>query len=127
MRKAAPDWVESDTCQLCAKPFFWNLKAMFEQKALGVNRQHHCRNCGKAVCDTCSPNRINIPIMGFEYDVRVCNTCHTALKDTERPSLATFLDAKHSIVDIDVDEDRKRILTVGQDRIIKIWDLSSLW
>lgn len=43
MRKAAPDWVESDTCQLCAKPFFWNLKAMFEQKALGVNRQHHCR------------------------------------------------------------------------------------
>lgn len=43
MRKAAPDWVEADTCQLCAKPFFWNLKAMFEQKALGVNRQHHCR------------------------------------------------------------------------------------
>jgi WD repeat and FYVE domain-containing protein 2 len=43
MRKAAPDWVESDTCQLCAKPFFGNLKAMFEQKALGVNRQHHCR------------------------------------------------------------------------------------
>lgn len=65
--------------------------------------------------------------MGFEYDVRVCNTCNTALKDTDRPSLATFLDAKHSIVDIDVDEEKKRILTVGQDRIIKIWDLSSLW
>lgn len=65
--------------------------------------------------------------MGFEYDVRVCNTCHTTLKDAERPSLATFLDAKHSVVDIDVDEEKKRILTVGQDRIIKIWDLSSLW
>lgn len=127
MRKAAPDWIESDTCQLCAKPFFWNIKAMFEQKALGVNRQHHCRNCGKAICDKCSPNRINIPIMGFEYDVRVCNNCYTALKDTDRPSLATFLDVKHSVVAIDVDEEKKRILTVGQDRIIKIWDLSNLW
>lgn len=85
------------------------------------------RNCGKAICDKCSPNQINIPIMGFEYDVRVCNTCHTALKDTERPSLASFLDAKHSITFIDVDEEKKRILTVGQDRVIKIWDLSSLW
>jgi WD repeat and FYVE domain-containing protein 2 len=65
--------------------------------------------------------------MGFEYDVRVCNTCYTSLKDTERPSLATFLDAKHSIVALDIDEEKKRILTVGQDRIIKIWDLSSLW
>lgn len=44
-----------------------------------------------------------------------------------RPSLASFLDAKHSIVSMDLDEDRKRLLTVGQDRIIKIWDLSSMW
>ena len=44
-----------------------------------------------------------------------------------RPSLALFHDAKHSVVWIDLDEKRKRLLTVGQDRVIKIWDLSSIW
>lgn len=82
MRKAAPDWVESDTCQLCTRPFFWNLRAMMDQKQIGI-RQHHCRNCGKAICDKCSINRINIPIMGFEFDVRVCDHCHQILKSTE--------------------------------------------
>jgi WD40 repeat protein len=126
MRKAAPEWVESDNCQLCARPFFWNFRAMVEQKALGI-RQHHCRNCGKAVCDKCSMNRLNIPIMGFEYDVRLCNTCFNTIKDADRPSLASFHDAKHSIVAMDLDEEHKRLLTVGQDRVIKIWDLTSIW
>lgn len=126
MRKVAPEWVESDTCQLCTRAFFWNLRAMIDQKQIGI-RQHHCRYCGKAVCDKCSTNRINIPIMGFEFDVRVCEECFQRLKSEERPSLATFHDAKHSIVAMDLDEPRKRLLTVGQDRIIKIWDLSSIW
>uniref|UniRef100_U5ENG3 FYVE-type domain-containing protein n=1 Tax=Corethrella appendiculata TaxID=1370023 RepID=U5ENG3_9DIPT len=126
MRKVAPEWIESDTCQLCTRAFFWNLRAMLDQKQIGI-RQHHCRHCGKAVCDKCSTNRINIPIMGFEFDVRVCDHCHNELKSTERPSLATFHDAKHSIIALDLDEQRKRLLTVGQDRIIKIWDLSSIW
>lgn len=90
-------------------------------------RQHHCRHCGKAICDNCSTNRINIPIMGFEYDVRVCDPCFKQLQTVERPSLASFHDAKHSIVHMDLDEERKRLLTVGQDRLIKVWDLSTIW
>ena len=82
MRKVTPDWVESDTCQLCTRAFFWNLRAMIDQKQIGI-RQHHCRYCGKAVCDKCSTNRINIPIMGFEFDVRVCDQCHQRLKSEE--------------------------------------------
>lgn len=46
-------------------------------------RQHHCRNCGKAICDKCSVNRINIPIMGFEFDVRVCDACYKQLQTVE--------------------------------------------
>uniref|UniRef100_T1GHM1 Uncharacterized protein n=1 Tax=Megaselia scalaris TaxID=36166 RepID=T1GHM1_MEGSC len=65
--------------------------------------------------------------MGFEFDVRVCDPCFKQLQFVERPSLATFHDAKHSIVFMDMDEERKRLLTVGQDRIIKIWDLSPIW
>ncbi|XP_055921961.1 WD repeat and FYVE domain-containing protein 2 [Eupeodes corollae] len=126
MRKEVPEWIESNNCQLCSRPFFWNFRSMMDQKQIGI-RQHHCRHCGKAVCDNCSSNRINIPIMGFEFDVRTCDPCFKKLQTVERPSLATFHDAKHSIVSIDLDEDRKRLLTVGQDRIIKIWDLSPIW
>ncbi|CAD7086166.1 unnamed protein product [Hermetia illucens] len=126
MRKEVPGWAESDTCQICARPFFWNIRAMMDRKQFGL-RQHHCRHCGKAICDNCSTNRINIPIMGFEFDVRVCDPCYKQLQAVDRPSLASLHDAKHSIVSMDFDERRKRLLTVGQDRIIKIWDLSSIW
>lgn len=81
-RKETPSWVESDTCQLCGKPFFWNLRAMVDLRQLG-SRQHHCRHCGKAVCDKCSSARLTIPVMGFEFAVRVCDPCHIALKDIE--------------------------------------------
>lgn len=126
MRKVAPEWVESNNCQICSRPFFWNFRSMMDQKQIGI-RQHHCRHCGKAICDSCSSNRINIPIMGFEFDVRVCNTCYQQLEQLERPSLASFHDAKHCVVYMDLEEDRKRLLTVGQDRIIKVWDLSTIW
>lgn len=40
MRKEAPTWIESDTCQNCAKPFYWNLRAMMDQRQIGLIRQH---------------------------------------------------------------------------------------
>lgn len=81
-RKETPPWSESDSCQLCSRPFFWNFRAMMDQRQLGL-RQHHCRHCGKAVCDRCSSGRLSIPIMGFEFAVRVCEPCHLSLKDAE--------------------------------------------
>lgn len=41
-------------------------------------------------------------------------------------SLATFHDAKHSVVAMSVDETSKKLVTVGQDRLIKVWDVSAL-
>lgn len=41
-------------------------------------------------------------------------------------SLASFHDAKHSIIGMDLDAPRRRLLTIGQDRLIKIWDISAL-
>lgn len=124
-RKETPEWHESDCCQRCGRPFFWNLRAMMDQRQLGL-RQHHCRYCGRAVCDRCSAGRASIPVMGFEFDVRVCDPCLTELKDMDHTSMATFHDAKHSIVFMDLDEPRKQLLTVGQDRLIKVWDVSAL-
>ncbi|CAF1129666.1 unnamed protein product, partial [Brachionus calyciflorus] len=39
---------------------------------------------------------------------------------------AQFHDSKHSIIDISYDEKRKHLLTVGFDRVIKVWDMSSI-
>ncbi|KAG8242110.1 WD repeat and FYVE domain-containing protein 2 [Homalodisca vitripennis] len=124
-RKETPEWVECDTCQLCGRPFFWNIRAMMDQKQLGF-RQHHCRACGRAVCDRCSNRKDTIPNMGFELAVRVCDPCHLQLKDIDRTPLATFHDTKHCIISMDLDEQKKRLLTVGQDRLIKLWDISAL-
>jgi len=40
---------EVNSCPICHRPFTW----MF--------RRHHCRKCGRVVCNECSPHRITIP------------------------------------------------------------------
>lgn len=52
---------------------------MMDQRQLGL-RQHHCRHCGQALCARCTSQRIPIPSMGFEFEVRVCDPCHIQLK-----------------------------------------------
>uniref|UniRef100_A0A5K3FFU0 GBP domain-containing protein n=1 Tax=Mesocestoides corti TaxID=53468 RepID=A0A5K3FFU0_MESCO len=38
--------------------------------------KHHCRACGRGVCDSCSKKRIPVPDRGFtEEPVRVCDRC----------------------------------------------------
>ncbi|RWS31561.1 WD repeat and FYVE domain-containing protein 2-like protein [Leptotrombidium deliense] len=124
-RIETPEWAESDNCQRCSRPFFWNIKAMVDQKTIGL-RQHHCRRCGKAVCAACSSNRSTIPIMGFEFRVRICDECHSVLTDADRTSLATFSDSKHCVMHMDLDEAQSQMLTAGSDRMIKLWDVSDL-
>ncbi|KAB7505958.1 WD repeat and FYVE domain-containing protein 2 [Armadillidium nasatum] len=125
-RLETPEWVESDVCQFCSRPFFWNIRAMVDQKQIGL-RQHHCRKCGKAVCDSCSSNRSNLPVLGFEFEVRVCDKCFQNIKDSDRLSMAKFQEVKHSVVCLDIDEEAALLLTVGQDRVMKIWDASILF
>ena len=33
-----PDWSQSDTCEKCLQPFFWNFKHMWENKVVGVRQ-----------------------------------------------------------------------------------------
>jgi len=51
-RYVVPQWQpdsEVSECPICKRPFTW----MF--------RRHHCRKCGRVVCNDCSPHRITIP------------------------------------------------------------------
>lgn len=39
-------------------------------------RVHHCRDCGKAVCDDCSKRQRSVPERGWTEPVRVCDACY---------------------------------------------------
>lgn len=45
--------------------------------------KHHCRKCGQAVCGKCSSKRSSYPVMGFEFQVRMCDSCYDSIKDEE--------------------------------------------
>ena len=55
------------SCEGCSKKFTTFL------------RRHHCRGCGKVVCDACSRNRACLPQYGIIEPVRVCDACFFTL------------------------------------------------
>lgn len=120
-----PEWAQSDLCQLCSRPFFWNMRAMYEQKQIGL-RQHHCRKCGKAICNGCSTKRSTLPSRGHEFPVRVCEECYIGVTDEDKRSNTIFHDLKHSIKAMDIDFDRNLMITVGSDRIVKLWAIKNV-
>uniref|UniRef100_A0A8C2J2Z1 WD repeat and FYVE domain containing 1 n=1 Tax=Cyprinus carpio TaxID=7962 RepID=A0A8C2J2Z1_CYPCA len=124
-REEAPQWLDSDSCQKCEQPFFWNIKQMWDSKTLGL-RQHHCRKCGKAICGKCSSKRSTYPIMGFEFQVRMCDDCCDTIKEEDRTPLATFHEGKHNIGHMDMDPSRGLMVTCGSDRVVKIWDMTQV-
>lgn len=94
-RQTPPEWSESPTCEssTCQKPFFFSLSKMWEKKEISMKRQHHCRMCGKAMCDKCTECRSTIPTMGFETKVRVCNDCIPELETLDRTPRAKVFPA----------------------------------
>ncbi|KAH9503961.1 hypothetical protein Btru_067460, partial [Bulinus truncatus] len=59
----APSWKDGETCTRCRVQF------------TVVQRKHHCRNCGEVFCGKCSSKSSIIPKLGFEREVRVCDSC----------------------------------------------------
>ena len=55
---------EAGACRACARPF------------TVVRRRHHCRACGKLVCDGCSRGRL--ALRGASVPQRVCDVCAAA-------------------------------------------------
>jgi len=67
--RQAPVWVPDyrvTMCQLCTAEF----SLMF--------RRHHCRSCGKVVCDLCSGNRAPLEYKN-NHPERVCDLCYESL------------------------------------------------
>ncbi|KAG6552187.1 hypothetical protein Mapa_006035 [Marchantia paleacea] len=72
MTGSRPAWQansESNSCEKCRRHFTL------------VYRRHHCRGCGKVVCDKCSEHRVVLP-ESYNYGPnkqRVCDTCYVTL------------------------------------------------
>jgi WD40 repeat protein len=125
-RTETPSWKESDVCQMCEDTFFWNVKEMWNRKKIDLNRQHHCRRCGRAICDACSKHSTSLPKLGFEFPVRVCNDCSAKVTDEDRRSTTMFFDMKHEVTSIYFDPTKGHLLTVGSDNIVKVWDIKAV-
>ena len=61
----APAWVCNSgvCCQSCSITFSC------------VRRRHHCRACGRLLCNTCSLQRLPLSILGYVAPVRICDDC----------------------------------------------------
>eukprot|EP01130_Rhizamoeba_saxonica_P003670 TRINITY_DN1529_c0_g1_i1.p1 TRINITY_DN1529_c0_g1~~TRINITY_DN1529_c0_g1_i1.p1 ORF type:complete len:895 (-),score=222.87 TRINITY_DN1529_c0_g1_i1:23-2671(-) len=62
----APTWTpdkQVKNCELCNKKF------------TSVKRKHHCRKCGKCVCQSCSDFKMIIPEINEKKKKRVCEIC----------------------------------------------------
>ncbi|XP_055017123.1 zinc finger FYVE domain-containing protein 26 isoform X2 [Boleophthalmus pectinirostris] len=77
---AQKDWVpdtQHSVCMVCQRERF----TMF-------NRRHHCRRCGRLVCQACSEKKMNVEGCPGE-EVRVCDQCyaffHPESDDEEEP------------------------------------------
>ena len=66
-----PKWVSDNDaleCQICSERFWLLL------------RRHHCRKCGRVVCDDCSKQKSYLADLGYtRKPVRVCDKCKVTL------------------------------------------------
>jgi hypothetical protein len=69
-------------CYLCKKQF------------TTFTRRHHCRNCGKIICDACSSQKINFD--KYNDNERVCDLCYNCVLNTLKKSneCIGYLDSK---------------------------------
>uniref|UniRef100_A0A7E4ZUI4 FYVE-type domain-containing protein n=1 Tax=Panagrellus redivivus TaxID=6233 RepID=A0A7E4ZUI4_PANRE len=128
-RIVAPGWHEKDNCEICDAPFFWNVRVMWDRKTVGV-RRHHCRTCGQSVCGNCCNNKTIFPAMGFEKETRICNTCHTKMQQYpeqfDLTPLAIQCELNKGVAAMHLQEELGRLVAVGYDRTIMIWDVRKL-
>lgn len=124
-RTKSVEWAESNSCQACNDPFFWNVKQMWSEKKIGV-RQHHCRGCGKALCEKCSQSRTTIPQMGFEFHpIRTCLGCYETITSGDRTPLASEAQTPTDIISVDLNLNVKRIAFLNRNKKIILCNFAS--
>lgn len=74
-------WRESSKCAICLE--------QAEEELISVpdfnfsNRRHHCRRCGRSVCEAHSGHEAALPLLGLPTPVRQCESCFTEIRWAE--------------------------------------------
>jgi hypothetical protein len=76
----------TSSCPICTKTFGF------------FDRRHHCRNCGKCVCDTCSREKVRIIRLDPRALFKVCTPCANHIKDNRQYGVQ-YKNAKEKIGD----------------------------
>eukprot|EP00116_Pleurobrachia_bachei_P014375 sb/3474637/ len=124
-RQQAALWEESNECQECREPFFWNLERLWNEKKAPTKRQHHCRRCGRAVCGECSPSQSILPLYGFELPVRMCKPCYQQIPENE---LCSSTSTHNILIDqtcVHMDKSKKLLAVAGTDNTIRLYDIAA--
>mmetsp|Transcript_46323 Transcript_46323/g.110268 ORF Transcript_46323/g.110268 Transcript_46323/m.110268 type:complete len:319 (+) Transcript_46323:70-1026(+) len=63
-------------------------------------RKHHCRQCGRVVCDACSQTRLRLPGSQSATKERVCDECKPEVGGTHAASFLEDATERSEIVDV---------------------------
>lgn len=61
-------------------------------------RKHHCRQCGRVVCNKCSDNLIDIP--GPHSKARVCDPCHKVQQDAKAAQITEDISHNRRVAEV---------------------------
>lgn len=62
-------------------------------------RRHHCRNCGRIVCDDCSKQRLRLPRHSKSGKVRVCDPCAVNISQSQATGFEEDLAVNNEIIE----------------------------
>ncbi|XP_021750045.1 vacuolar protein sorting-associated protein 27-like [Chenopodium quinoa] len=97
MTPEPPPFQEANRCDVC--------KCSFN----AFRRRHHCRCCGRTLCNEHSSDQMPLPQFGIHTNVRVCSDCFNNFSKSTDGSVGPTTQSNHSISEaistLDLNED----------------------
>ncbi|ESO98622.1 hypothetical protein LOTGIDRAFT_90048, partial [Lottia gigantea] len=59
-------WISDDEVSVCI---------LCNDKFNQLRRKHHCRQCGRVLCNKCCKEKLPLPHLGIDDPERVCDWC----------------------------------------------------
>ncbi|CAF0862570.1 unnamed protein product [Didymodactylos carnosus] len=115
----APTWVNDvdvSRCQLCNTKF-----PSFNIVRINVSNKHHCRACGKAVCNSCSSKKLTLEYNKTLGESRVCDVCYTELATPTKHASFTASSARTQSQGVTRDPDRTILFSDFRYESKSIW------
>ncbi|CAG9315295.1 unnamed protein product [Blepharisma stoltei] len=80
-----PEWQKSNVCQECGAAFHV------------YRRSHHCRSCGRQLCDKCSSYFMDLESMGYITQQRSCKKCISEWKMIRNSTTGSMIEERKRI------------------------------